>query len=48
MRSIPAAIECPDCGYKGEIKGSACPGCGGFGYRLTAGREFYIDSLEVE
>ena len=47
-RVIPASIECPDCGYSGEIQGFECPGCGGAGYRLTHGREFYIDSIEVE
>ena len=47
-RVIPAAIECPDCGYSGEAKGASCPRCGGAGFRLTQGREFYIDSIEVE
>lgn len=47
-RTIPAAIECPDCGYAGEIRGLECPQCGGAAYRLVHGREFYIDSLEVE
>ena len=46
--TIPAGIECPECGYSGEIHGSECPGCGGWAYRLTQGCEFYIDSLEVE
>ena len=47
-RVIPAAIECPDCGYSGEARGAQCPRCGGAGFRLTQGREFYIDSIEVE
>lgn len=47
-RTIPAEIECPECGYSGEIHGGECPGCGGWAYRLTHGREFFIDSLEVE
>ena len=46
--TIPAGIECPECGYSGEIHGSECPGCGGWGFRLVHGREFYIDSIEVE
>lgn len=25
-RVIPASIECPDCGYSGEIQGFECPG----------------------
>lgn len=47
-RTIPAAIDCPDCGYSGEIHGAECPRCGGWAFRLRQGREFYIDSLEVE
>ena len=47
-RVIPAAIECPDCGYSGEAKGAECPRCGGWSFRLTQGREFYIDSIVVE
>lgn len=47
-RVIPAAIECPDCGYTGKAHGAECPRCGGWGFRLTQGREFYIDSIEVE
>ena len=47
-RVIPAAIECPDCGYAGPIRGTECPRCGGWGYKLRQGREFYIESLEVE
>lgn len=27
-RVIPAAIECPDCGYSGETHGAECPRCG--------------------
>ena len=46
--TIPASIDCPDCGYSGEISGTECPRCGGWGYKLRQGREFYIESLEVE
>ena len=47
-RVIPAEIECPECGYSGEAAGADCPCCGGTGFRLVHGREFYIDSIEVE
>lgn len=47
-RVISPEIECPDCGYAGGIRGFECPACGSTGFRLTHGREFYIDSLEVE
>ena len=48
IEPLGARIECPDCGYSGEAHGAECPRCGGWGFRLTQGREFYIDSIEVE
>ena len=45
---LPARIRCPDCGYEGAPKGHSCPQCGGSAFRLTAGREFYVVSREVE
>ena len=46
--SIPAAVRCPDCGYEGEPRGWDCPRCGGSGIRVTAGREFFVESIAVE
>lgn len=50
LLEVKAAFSCLDCGYQGPIpKGSACcPDCGGTAIRMTAGREFYVESLEVE
>ena len=48
--TIPVSIECPDCGFAGAIdrKKIRCPECGGTRFRITGGREYYVDSLEVE
>ncbi len=48
--TIPATIECSDCGFKGRAdrKARGCPSCGGKNIRITGGREYYVDSLKVE
>lgn len=48
IEPLPARIRCPECGYEGPPEGSACPRCGGAAFRLTAGREFYVEAMEVE
>lgn len=50
VERVPATIECRDCGAKNEAQRFVitCPECGGSQIRLLAGREFYVDSLEVE
>lgn len=50
IETVPAAFRCLDCGYEGEIdrKSAVCPACGSEAVRLTAGREFYVESLKVE
>ena len=50
VERIPVRIRCLDCGYEGVIdrKKIRCPQCGGAELRITAGREYYVDSLEVE
>jgi len=50
VEKIPPAICCPDCGFEGTIDRHKikCPSCGSLHFRLTAGREYYVDSLEVE
>ena len=47
---IPVAITCPDCGFEGDIdrRKIRCPQCGGIDFRIIRGREYYVDSLEVE
>ena len=47
---ISAAFRCLDCGYEGAVdrKSACCPVCRSRLIRMTAGREFYVDSLKVE
>ena len=50
VEPVRAAFRCPDCGYEGPIerKSACCPVCRGTNVRLTAGREFFVESLKVE
>ena len=50
VERIPVSVRCLDCGFEGAIdrKKIRCPRCGGAELRITAGREYYVDSLEVE
>lgn len=50
IQSLPAAFKCLDCDYEGPVdrKAARCPGCGSLAIRMTAGREFFVDSLKVE
>ena len=50
IQSVPAAFRCLDCGYEGPVerKAACCPDCGSAAIRMTAGREFFVDSLKVE
>ena len=46
----PIRIECPDCGFSGEItKGThVCPHCGSARFRIVSGSEYYVESVEAE
>ena len=50
FETVPASLRCADCGYEGGVdrKSACCPVCGGTALKMTAGREFYVDSLKVE
>ena len=50
FETVPAVFRCADCGYEGGVdrKSACCPDCGGTALKMTAGREFYVDSLKVE
>ena len=50
VEKIPVSIACPDCGYAGaaDRKRIRCPRCGGTGFKLTGGKEYFVDSLEAE
>jgi len=47
---VPGCFRCPDCGYEGPVdrREAKCPQCGGIGLKMTAGREFFVESLKVE
>lgn len=50
FKRMPAVLNCSSCGnsFNKPGKGFECPLCGGSGKLTGAGREFYIESLEVE
>ena len=46
----PAKFLCFDCGFEGaaDRKNACCASCGSTALKMTAGREFFVDSLKVE
>lgn len=50
IRKIPAVIHCGDCGKnsRGAHFRMRCPLCGSRNTELKSGKEFYIESMEVE
>ncbi len=46
----PAELMCLDCHcvYRLDSELTDCPQCGGAHIKVTAGEEFYLDSIEVE
>ncbi len=50
VEKIPVTIECMACGYAGEIpkRKIHCPECQSSEIKLKSGREYFVDSLEVE
>ncbi len=47
---IPARLACQSCGSEYAITSALepCPTCGSFSVRVTAGEEFYVDSIAIE
>ncbi|HEX3050394.1 MAG TPA: hydrogenase maturation nickel metallochaperone HypA [Aggregatilineaceae bacterium] len=47
---IPAKLHCNDCGHDFALNEQdyACPQCGGIKVIVTAGEEFYLDSIDVD
>jgi hydrogenase nickel incorporation protein HypA/HybF len=47
---VPACLRCRQCGHEFEPQAMdwRCPTCGALGGDVLTGREFYLDSLEVE
>lgn len=50
IEHIPARVRCRRCGreYETKLPFSGCAACGSESIRIVAGKELYIDSLEVE
>ncbi len=50
FRRVPAQFRCRNCGneYNKPAKGFDCPLCGGLGLPTGKGKEFYIESIEVD
>ena len=49
-RIVPLKIRCNDCGQESEITRDhiACPCCGSVNLKTLSGKEFMVESLEVE
>lgn len=47
---VPARFRCRSCGHEYEFRDDnwTCPVCQSLGGEIVAGREFYLDSIEVE
>lgn len=50
IRYVKPRLKCPACGLEFERQRFSfdCPSCGSQGLMTGAGREFFIDSIEVE
>lgn len=50
FKRVKAEFRCKNCGevFVKPPKGFDCPKCGGLGTPTDKGKEFYIESLEVE
>ena len=47
---VPAKLRCRDCGQSFELNefDSRCPHCGGDSMEIVAGKELFVESIEVE
>ena len=50
FETSPAKFLCRDCGFEGgaDRKNACCASCGSTNLKMTAGREFFVESLKVE
>lgn len=50
VERVPGRIKCLDCEVESPIERMRikCPACGSFNVKIIAGREYYVDSMEVE
>lgn len=50
IRYVKPLLRCPSCGLEYERKRFTfeCPACGAQGIMTKVGREFYVDSIEID
>jgi hydrogenase nickel incorporation protein HypA/HybF len=51
FRREPAGATCGDCGHQFAVEvplAAVCPVCGGIRLHVSGGREFFVESIEVE
>ena len=50
MERLPILMRCEQCAWEGQIDKHhiCCPACGCTRLKLLQGREFYVESLEVD
>ncbi|MGI6204852.1 MAG: hydrogenase maturation nickel metallochaperone HypA [Anaerovoracaceae bacterium] len=50
IRRVKPKLRCPNCGtlFERELFSFACPECGTDGEPTDIGKEFYIESIEIE
>jgi hydrogenase nickel incorporation protein HypA/HybF len=51
FRREPAVAACGDCGHQFPVEApltAICPVCGGIRLHVSGGREFFVESIEVE
>jgi hydrogenase nickel incorporation protein HypA/HybF len=50
FRKVPASFRCGSCGKEFEFRGEnwTCPACQSPGPEILTGREFFMESIEVE
>ena len=51
FRRQPGQARCQDCGHEFNVVPplvAACPNCGSTAIRVSGGREFFVESIEVE
>lgn len=50
VEKVPISIACSSCGFEGPVERRKvrCPACDGEDFKITGGREYFVDSIEVE
>jgi hydrogenase nickel incorporation protein HypA/HybF len=50
FKKVPVRFRCRSCGKEFDFQGEqwTCPDCGSSGPEIVTGREFYLESIEVE